>query len=122
MVAQSTRLLKASGRFVVQVVNWNKFQHSGTTDFDVKTLSDGRTFHRRYEHTDASQVIFHTAIKKDGKVQGAWAAPLYPKYQQATVAALQAAGLTVSGQFGDYQKSTFDPLTSPAMILVTAKA
>jgi SAM-dependent methyltransferase len=114
-------LLNSSGRFILQVVNWDKYHLTGSANFDVIALSDGRTFHRRYEDIDSTQVIFHTMIQKEGEIQGSWSAPLFPKYQQAMVEALLAAGLTVTGQFGDYRKSPFEPDSSPALILTAQK-
>jgi SAM-dependent methyltransferase len=116
------RLLNPSGHFILQVVNWDKYHLTGTTDFPVQKLSDGRSFHRRYERIDSTQVIFHTSIQKGDIILGAWAAPLYPKYQEAVVAEVGAVGLTIKNIFGDYQKTHFDPATSPAMILVTQKS
>ena len=120
-MADIHRLLTARGRFVLQVVNWDKYRRTGSMDFDAIQLSDGRTFHRSYELFDETQVIFHTEIRKDGEAQNSWAAPLHPKYQRETEKAIQAAGLTVTGQFGDYQKSPFEPDSSPALILTAQK-
>ena len=52
-----SKLLSESGYFLLQVVNWDKYRHTGSSDFPVKTLNDGRTFHRRYERTGASSHI-----------------------------------------------------------------
>ena len=120
-LAEVGRLLNPGGNFVIQVVNWDKFRKTGASDFPVHPLSKGRTFHRRYESIDTSQVIFHTEIRKANHVLGSWAAPLFPKYQEAIVADLHRAGLKVNGQFGDYQKSPFNPLASPALILTASK-
>jgi SAM-dependent methyltransferase len=120
-LANIRQLLNQGGRFILQVVNWDKFQLTGTADFDVITLSDGRTFHREYERAGSDKVIFHTAIQQAGTLQHAWSAPLYPKYQQALVAACQTAGMMVTGEFGDYQKALFEPESSPAFILTVQK-
>ncbi len=115
------RLLHPSGVFILQVVNWEKFFQIGAANFPVKTISGGRTFHRRYEWVEPSKVIFHTEIQRDGETLISWADPLYPKYFEAVISDLQAAGLTVSGKFGDYDKSAFDPQSSPAIILTAQK-
>jgi glycine/sarcosine N-methyltransferase len=120
-MADIRRLLNDRGRFMLQMVNWDKYQFTGSANFNVIRLSDGRTFHRRYEYIDSTQVIFHTTIQKEGEIEGSWSAPLFPKYQQVMVEALQAAGLTVTGQFGDYQKSPFEPDSSSALILTAQK-
>lgn len=111
-------LLKPNGYFVFQVINWDQYALTGTKDFAVQKLADGRTFHRGYERIDSSQVIFHTSIQMGDEIQGIWAAPLYPKYQHAVETEVEAVGLTVKDVFGDYQKTQFDPHSSPAMILV----
>jgi len=115
------RLLTPTGVFILQVVNWDKHRETRSSDFPVNPLSGGRTFHRRYEWVDDSQVIFHTEIRKDGKTQKSWADSLYPKYHQVVMADLQSAGLTVTAQFGDYKHLPFDPVSSPALILVAQK-
>lgn len=115
------QLLKSSGIFILQVVNWDKHHQLRSSDFPINEISEGRTFHRCYEWIDDSKVIFHTEIQKDGETLKSWADPLYPKYFETIIADLQSASLTVTGQFGDYNQSAFDPKSSPAMILVAQK-
>ena len=116
------RLLVPSGVFILQVVNWHKSRETRSSDFSDNPLSEGRSFHRRYEWVDDSQVIFHTEIRKDGKTQKSWADSLYPKYYEAVMADLQSAGLDVIAQLGDYKRASFDPESSPALILVAQKS
>ena len=116
------RLLKPSGIFILQVVNWDRHRETRSSDFPINNLSEGRTFHRSYEWIDDSQVIFHTEIRKDGKTQMFWVDSLYPKYYEAVTADLQCAGLVVDAQYGDYKRSPFDPESSPALILIAQKS
>jgi len=116
------QLLTPGGNLVIQVVNWDKYRQTGAADFPVQPLSEERTFHRRYESIDTVQVIFHTEIRKGSAILGAWAAPLYPKYQKALMAHLQSAGLSITGILGDYLKTPFDPIVSPALILTARKS
>lgn len=113
--------LQSSGYFVLQVVNWDRFRLQGSLDFPVKTLDDGRTFHRRYQRVNDSTVIFHTEIRQDGAVQASWSDPLIPKYQRETVAKLETVGFEVIGQYGNYHKETFSAADSLAIILVVQK-
>ena len=76
---ETTELLKDGGRFILQVVNWDRFVGMGRIDFDVKSLSDGRTFHRGYEPQEDGRVIFHTSLQKEGKLLAKWADILHPK-------------------------------------------
>ena len=111
-------LLNPAGYFVIQVINWDKYRLTGSMDFPVQKLSDGRTFHRRYEGVDATQVIFHTWIQTGEEIPSRWSAPLYPKYQETLITEVEAARMSIENLFGDYAKSAFDPLSSPALILV----
>jgi len=115
------KLLNNTGYFVLQVVNWDRFRVIRKSDFPVNSISEGCTFHRRYEWINPTEVIFHTEIQKDNEILGFWAAPLYPKYCNLVISDLQAAGLTITGKFGNYLKSPYDLHTSPATILVAQK-
>jgi len=115
------RLLNADGFFVMQVINWDKYHHSGEMSFGVKTLSDGRTFHRSYQPTPEGKVIFHTEIREGDEVQGSWSDQLDPKLVDDLVLEIQDAGLEMVGKFGDFENSPFEPYDSPATILVTQK-
>ncbi|MBC8507968.1 MAG: class I SAM-dependent methyltransferase [Chloroflexi bacterium] len=121
LFADVYRLLNADGYFVMQVVNWDKYRHTGAMSFDVKTLDDGRTFHRKYQPTPEGTVIFHTELRKGDEIQGSWSDPLGPKLVDDLVMAIQSAGMEIVGQFGDFESSPFDPLSSPATILVAQK-
>jgi hypothetical protein len=92
-----------------------------SSDFPVNEISAGKTFHRHYEWINYSKVIFHTELRKGEKILGKWADPLFPKYRDALVKELQAAGFTIDGQYGDYAKSSYDPNSSPALILIAQK-
>lgn len=118
---QTARLLSLEGWLVIQVVNWDRYRHAGASDFEVKTLSDGRTFNRRYEAGPASTVIFHTELRQDGALVQAWSDPLYPKYSADLQQDCQQAGLSVVDLFGDFHKTRYDPRNSPATILVARK-
>ena len=115
-------LLNPSGHFILQVVNWDKYRLTVNADFEVKTLSDGRTFHRQYEPTDNDAVLFKTELRIGGSISGAWSDPLYPKYMEDLASGLSAAGLPPIEQFGDFEKTPFIPATSPAAVVVAKKA
>jgi trans-aconitate methyltransferase len=116
-----TGLLSDNGYFLVQVVNFDKFRQTGSMEFPIKTLADGRTFHRRYEPTEKSTVIFHTELRKDGDILNSWSDTLYPIYLNQIRHDISESGMTIIGAFGDFEKSPFDPLSSPALILVAQK-
>lgn len=115
------QLMNNSGYFIIQVVNWDKYFQTGSMIFDVKTLLDGRTFHRRYQTTSESTVIFHTELRKKQEMQGSWSDILYPKLAENLISLIQESGFVVADKFGDFSRLDFDPLTSPATILVAKK-
>jgi SAM-dependent methyltransferase len=119
--AQIDRLLGPGGYVVLQVVNWDRYRRVGASDFEVKTLSDGRTFHRRYAAGPQGSVIFHTELRQGDTLLKAWSDPLYPKYSADLKRDCQGAGLVVLDTFGDFARSPFDASNSPAMILVAKK-
>jgi len=114
-------LMASGGRFVMQVVNWDRFRQMNASDFPVKPLSEGRSFLRRYEWISPSKVIFHTAVRRGDQTLGEWADPLYPLYRDGTISCLETANWQVTGVYGDFQKSPFSPSESLALIL-TAQA
>jgi SAM-dependent methyltransferase len=118
---QAARLLRLGGYLSIQVVNWDRYSRVGASDFEVKTLSDGRTFHRRYAVGPKGSVIFHTEIRHGETLLNAWSAPLYPKYSPDLQHECEAAGLVVLSTFGDFVKSPYDSSNSPATILVARK-
>lgn len=120
--ADVARLLNAGGYFVMQVVNWDRIRLTKETNFDVKLLSNGQTFHRRYEWASDEAVIFHTEIRDGDAVRGVWADTLYPKYLADLISAFEAAGLPVTGKFGDFAGAPYDPESSPATVLVFRKS
>ena len=120
-LAKLGQRLSTGAYFVLQVVNWDRFRLKSASDFPVKTLADGRTFHRRYESIDEERVIFHTELRDGEKLQAAWADALSPKYLHPMVEKLEAAGLEVIEKYGNYQKAPYSAQESPAMILVSQK-
>ena len=115
-------LLMDDGRFLLQVVNWEKFKSIGRSDFPLKTLSEGKAFHRRYEPGDSGEVIFHTEIRRGNEVLGSWSDPLYPKYADLLVEKVTGIGLVDPVLFGDFEREPYDPLSSPAIVLSARKA
>jgi SAM-dependent methyltransferase len=115
------QLLQVGGYLLLQIVNWDKFRQTGASAFPVKSLADGSRFHRKYEAKDNATVIFHTELRKDGTVVDSWSDTLYPKYSDSVAKNLAAAAMTITGLYGSYKKSPFDPETSPALIVAAQK-
>jgi SAM-dependent methyltransferase len=115
-------LMSDNGTFVMQVVNWDKFRLEGASDFPVKNLSSGRTFHRCYEVMNEQMVMFHTELRQGVEILGSWSNPLYPKYIDDLKKGLKAAGMVIVNLFGDFEGVRYDPTASPATVLIVKKA
>jgi len=107
--------------FILQVVNWDKYKHTGTWTFPIKNLSDGRTFHRSYESIEHDSVRFKTEIRNGKKNQNTWTDTLYPKYADEIEQGITDCGLTIENIYGNYQKTHYDPINSSATIVVAQK-
>ena len=116
------RLLNDNGCLLIQVVNWDRYRQTGAMEFPVITLTDGKTFHRGYQSTDQSTVIFQTELKMGGDLLNSWSDTLYPKHVENLKQNITDSEKTVVDVFGDFEKSPFDPLSSPATILTALKA
>jgi glycine/sarcosine N-methyltransferase len=114
-------LMRVDGNFILQVVNWDKFKVVGTSDFEVKTLSSDRSFHRRYESGDGEAVIFHTKLLKGDEVLGTWTDPLYPKRVNDLRSKARVAGWRNIVFYGDFEKSAHKVASSPATIMTMKK-
>jgi len=121
LMADVTGLLQNSGTLLVQVVNWDRFMGQGRIDFEVKSISGGRSFHRWYEPLQDGTVVFHTALKIGEQVLGQWSDLLYPKTRTFLQEAAAEVGMRVVGIYGDYGKAAFNPMESPALIVVAKR-
>lgn len=114
-------LLKSSGSFILQLVNWDKYHLTGSMDFPIQRLADGRSFHRAYETHPASTVLFKTEIQQDGQTLQAWTDHLYPRYSDSFPGEIAESGLAVSGVYGDFKKNSFEVASSPALIIISRR-
>ena len=116
-MAKISGLLLDGGTFLVQVVNWDRFLGQGQFDFEVKPLSDGRSFHRRYEPGEGGTVLFHTWLQLGKQVLGEWIDLLYPKTSEFLQEAVSGAGMSPLRMYGNFESDGFDPKESPALIM-----
>lgn len=114
-------LLNSDGSFILQFVNWDKYRLSGSMEFPIQHLTDGRSFHRAYEAHPGSTVLFKTEIQKDGQTLQAWADHLYPRYADAFTDEIAKVGFRVSGLYGDFKQNPFDAASSPALVVTARK-
>jgi SAM-dependent methyltransferase len=114
-------LLNSDSSFIIQLVNWDRYRLSGSMEFPIQHLTDGRTFHRSYEAHPGSTVLFKTEIQKDGQTLQAWADHLYPRYADSFSGEIAESGLTVSGMYGNFKMTPFEAASSPALVITACK-
>ena len=114
-------LLNPGGSFIIQLVNWDSYRLSGSMEFPIQHLTDGRTFHRAYKRHPGSTVLFKTEIQKDGQTLQAWADHLYPRYADSFPGEIAESGLTVSRVYGDFKLNLFEAASSPALVITACK-
>lgn len=114
-------LLNPGGSFIIQLVNWDNYRLSGSMEFPIQHLTDGRSFHRSYEAHPGSTVLFKTEIQKDEQTLQAWADHLYPRYADSFPGEIAESGLTVSGVYGDFKLNPFEATHSPALVITARK-
>jgi|GEM_PF-1376661 SAM-dependent methyltransferase len=114
-------LLLPEGRFILQLVNWDRYRLAGDLDFPVIQLTDGKTFHRTYEAHPDSTVLFKTEIQKNGQPLQTWADHLYPRYSDSFPQEFTDNGFKDTAIYGDFKQNPFGTENSPAFILITHK-
>jgi SAM-dependent methyltransferase len=114
-------LLNLDSFFIIQFVNWDKYRINGSMEFPIQYLADGRSFHRSYEPLPGSAVLFKTEIQKDGQTLQAWVDPLYPRYADSFRKEIARTGLEITGVYGDFEQHSFEPSSSPALVITAYK-
>jgi cyclopropane fatty-acyl-phospholipid synthase-like methyltransferase len=115
------KLLNVGATFLIQVINWDRFQVKGEVVFKVKPLSDDRTFHRRYDPFEEDKVLFHTWLKKGDLIISEWSDTLYLKTSDFLKEGISQVGMTEVGIYGNYDKDEYIPEDSSAIILAARK-
>lgn len=122
-LAAMADLLRPGAPWIVQTVNWDRILATGGHEFPLRSLPGGLVFRREYRDLTASGVRFLTRLEgADGGVVAAGEVRLHP-VRAATYESLhERAGLRPIARCGDWDGRPFDPGTSPATILVFARA
>jgi len=110
-------LLAARGRWLLQVVHWDRILAEGAAELPVLRHGDGVAFHRRYLDLSPRRARFVTRLEEEGVERFRGEVDLYPlgaaRYEELHA----AAGLAVVGRHGDFRGSPYGP-GSPACVLV----
>ena len=106
--------------FILQTINWDNYLHNSTWHFPIRTLADGRTFHRHYEKIGSS-VLFKTELRKNELMISEWSDELFPKTSTELQRSIETAGMVVIDVFADFKTTEYKALNSAATIIVAQK-
>ncbi|HEX2951785.1 MAG TPA: class I SAM-dependent methyltransferase [Armatimonadota bacterium] len=114
--------LSAGGRICIQVINYDRVLREGVHRLPlVHRQRDNREylFLREYRTIDDKVEFTISMLIRDGEWrQGIERAEHYPLTQRALEEGLQRAGFTNFNFYGDFQRTPYDPVTSPGLVVL----
>ena len=117
-LAALSGLIRPGGKWILQVVNWDRILAAGRADFPDRELPGGAVFRREYRELTPDRVVFATSLESDGETVFSGETDLFPVRAHQYVDAHAAAGFELLECLGDYAGAPFAPDTSPAAIFV----
>ena len=125
VLEQLGRLLRPSGLWVLQVVNWNRFLELDSFTFPPRRFEEeDLTFLREYRAISEAGLEFHTELRRNDHSLFRDSTRLFPLREERYLALHDEAGFDHLGSFADYAETPFDPDPrggSGGMILVFRK-
>ncbi len=110
--------LNNGGRFIFQIVNYDKVLKSRDFTFPVME-KDSFTFMREYE-LDGDHILFTTSISQNGSTIKN-TIPLYPATSKRLLSLLQDCGFKTVSMYGNFESKEYSSLQSPALIVSAVK-
>ena len=102
------KLLLPGGKWVVQILNYDRILDQKVTSIPTLVGSDGTSLTREYRHVSAGKIIFKTQLNYGSKVY-LNEVGLYPIRRAEMLRLLDSAGLKVEGEYGDFDESPWSP-------------
>ncbi len=122
-LASLVRVLRSSGVWILQVVNWDYILGRGAYQFPPRTLDPGpATFYRDYRDISDDRVRFSTRLAAGGRTIFAGEVWLHPIRSEACLRLHQEAGFSLLGHFADFRRTPFDPARDSGSVFVFRKA
>lgn len=109
-------LLVPGGRWLLQVVHWDRILAAGGIEFPVLRWEGEIAFHRAYRDLTEQRVRFVTRLVEGGVERFRGEVDLHPIREGGYEALHAAAGFTCVGRHGDFQGTPLGP-SSAAMVL-----
>lgn len=110
--------LKPGGVWIVQVINWDQLLKQSAVTFPPRVMEKaGLTFSRSFCDITPERALFKPRLEREGALvfsEDVWLFPLPGAWLRE---AHKSIGFEVVAHYGDYDRSPFDPSSSPGNIL-----
>ena len=114
--------LEPGGCWIFQTVNWDYLLQLTQYRFPVKTMGDGSlSFHRRYLDISAERAIFEVELMADNRKIFTEQATLYPLTADLYLQRHEAAGFSLEGIYGGFDKTPFSRAQNSGLVMVFTK-
>ena len=121
-LAQVYAALEPGGCWIFQTVNWDYLLGLTEYSFPVKTVGDASlSFHRRYLDISAEQAIFEVELMADDRKIFNEQATLYPLTADGYLRRHEAAGFSLKGTYGGFDKTPFSREQNSGLVMVFTK-
>ena len=114
--------LEPGGCWIFQTVNWDYLLQLTQYRFPVKTVGNGSlSFHRRYLDLSPDQAIFEVELMADNRMIFNEQATLYPLTADGFHQLHKAAGFSLEGTYGGFDKTAFSREQNSGLIMLFTK-
>ena len=114
--------LEPGGCWIFQTVNWDYLLQLSEYTFPVKTVSNSSlSFHRRYLDISAEQAVFEVELMEDEQIIFNEQATLYPLTADGYLQRHEAAGFSLEGTYGGFDKRAFSREQNSGLVMVFTK-
>ncbi len=121
-MSQVHAALEPGGCWIFQTVNWDYLLQLTQYHFPIKTVGDpSLSFHRRYLDISPEQTIFEVELMADKKKMFNEQAILYPLTADHYLQRHEAAGFSLEGTYGGFDKTPFSREQNSGIVMVFTK-
>lgn len=114
--------LEPGGCWIFQTVNWDYLLQFTQYHFPVKTISDASlSFHRRYLDISAEHAMFEVELMDGERMIFNEQATLYPLTAESFLQRHEAAGFSLEGTYGGFDKKAFNRKQNSGLVMVFSK-
>ena len=107
-LARWRQLLAPGGRWVIQILNYDRILAGQISTLPTITGPDGTKLTREYEFQSKQELIFKTKLQCNGQIYEN-AVPLYPLDRAEMRSLCEEAGLEIEEEFGEFDAVPWTP-------------